>query len=144
MLRFLGLSVLLIGAFALGYAWGKRPPADLERTVRDLSRNVMDTTMGIERDFRRREGLLNAKARIVQAKSDLLNRNANNAANELSEAIDSLESAAESVKNVDPPPQTKQLAGKLRQIKSDIALGKKGATTRLDGVQKEVDTLLNR
>jgi hypothetical protein len=71
MLRFLGLSVLLIGAFALGYAWGKRPPADLERTVRDLSRNVMDTTMGIERDFRRREGLLNAKARIVQAKSDL-------------------------------------------------------------------------
>ena len=112
--------------------------------MRDISRNVVDTTMGIERDFRRREGLLNAKARIVQAKSDLLNRNANDAAKELTEAIDSLESATESAKNVDPALQAKQLAGKLRQIKSEIALGKKGAAARLDGVQKEVDTLLNR
>ena len=144
MLRFLGLIVLLLGSFALRYGCGKRPPADLERTMRDISRNVVDTTMGIERDFRRREGLLNAKARIVQAKSDLLNRNANDAAKELTEAIDSLESATESAKNVDPALQAKQLAGKLRQIKSEIALGKKGAAARLDGVQKEVDTLLNR
>ena len=144
MLRFLGLIVLLLGAFALGYAWGKRPPADLARTVRDLSRNVMDTTMGIERDLRRREGLVNAKARIVQARSELLNRNANDAAKELTEAIDSLESATESVHNVDPTLQAKQLVGKLRQIKMEIALGKKGVAARLDTVQKEVDTLLNR
>jgi hypothetical protein len=104
----------------------------------------MDTTMGIERDLRRREGLLNAKARIVQAKSDLLNRNANDAAKELTEAIDSLESATESVHNVDPTLQAKQLVGKLRQIKMEIAVGKKGVAARLDTVQKEVDTLLNR
>jgi hypothetical protein len=100
--------------------------------------------LGIERDLRRREGLLNAKARIVQAKSDLLSRNAADAVKELTEAIDSLESATENIRNVDPTFQTKQLAGKLRQIKSEITLGKKGAATRLDGVQREVDTLLNR
>ena len=144
MLRFLGLIVLLFGAFGLGYTWGKRPLADLEQTVRDLSRNVVDTTLGIERDLRRREGLINAKARIVQAKSDLLSRNTTDAAKELTEAIDSLETATQGAKNIDPDVQTKQLAGKLRQIKSELAQGRKGITPRLDGVQKEVDALLNR
>ena len=89
MLRFLGMIVLLLGAFALGYAWGKRPLADLEHTVKELSRNVVDTTLGIERDLRRRQGLIDAKARIVQAKSDLVNRNHATAAKELGiEGID--------------------------------------------------------
>lgn len=144
MLRFLGFVVLLLGAFSLGYTWGKRPLADLEQTARDLSRNVVDTTLGIERDLRKREGLVNAKARIVQAKSDLLNRNLNGAAKELTEAIDSLESATQDAKAVDPSVQTKQLAAKLRQVKLELSQGKKGATARLDSIQKEVDTLLNR
>lgn len=144
MLRFLGLIVLLFGAFALGYTWGKRPLADLERTVRDLSRNVVDTTLGIERDLRRREGLVNAKARIVQAKSDLLNRNTTDAAKELAEAIDSLETATQDARTVDPNLQTKELAGKLRQVKVELSRGKKGTTARLDDIQKEVDALLNK
>jgi hypothetical protein len=144
MLRFLGLLVLLLSAFALGYTWGKRPRADLEQTVRDLSRNVVDTTLGIERDLRRREGLLNAKARIVQAKSDLLGRHTAEAAKEVGEAIEALESAAQGTTNIDPGIETKQLAGRLRQLKSDIAQGKKNGAAKLDTIQKEVDSLLNR
>ena len=102
MLRFLGMIVLLLGAFALGYAWGKRPLADLEHTVKELSRNVVDTTLGIERDLRRRQGLIDAKARIVQAKSDLFNRHPATAAKELAEAIDSLENTTQGAKPVDP------------------------------------------
>jgi hypothetical protein len=144
MLRFLGLIVLLVGAFALGYTWGKRPLPDLERTVRDLSRNVVDTTLGIERDLRKREGLVNAKARIVQAKSDLMNKNTTDAAKELAEAIDSLETATQDSRTVDPTLQTRELAGKLRHIKLELSRGKKGTAARLDDIQKEVDALLNR
>jgi hypothetical protein len=144
MLRFLGMIVLLLGAFALGYAWGKRPLADLEHTVKELSRNVVDTTLGIERDLRRREGLIDAKARIVQAKSDLVNRNSATAAKELAEAIDSLESATQSTKSIDPNVQTKELAGKLRQVRLDVSQGKKGTTGKLDEIQKELDALLSR
>jgi hypothetical protein len=144
MLRFLGIIVLLLGAFALGYAWGKRPLADLEHTVKELSRNVVDTTLGIERDLRRREGLIDAKARIVQAKSDLVNRNSATAAKELAEAIDSLESATQSTKSIDPNVQTKELAGKLRQVRLDVSQGKKGTTGKLDEIQKELDALLSR
>ncbi|HEX2056681.1 MAG TPA: hypothetical protein VHF07_09315 [Nitrospiraceae bacterium] len=144
MLRFLGLIVLLLSAFALGYTWGKRPRADLEQTVRDLSRNVVDTTLGIERDLRRREGLINAKARIVQAKSDLLSKHTTEAAEELAEAIEALESAVPRTQNIDPGLEAKQLAGRLRLLKSDIAQGKKGGAAKLDTIQKEVDSLLNR
>ena len=49
--------------------------------------------MGIERDLRRRQGLVDAKARIVQAKSDLFEKNTNDAVKGLAEAVDSLESA---------------------------------------------------
>ena len=144
MLRFLGMIVLLVGAFALGYAWGKRPLADLEHTVRELSRNVVDTTIGVERDLRRRQGLIDAKARVVQAKSDLFNKNTATAAKELAEAIDSLESATQGSKSIDPNVQTRELAGKLRQIRLDVSQGKKGTTGRLDEIQKELDALLNR
>ncbi|WP_447598946.1 hypothetical protein [Nitrospira sp. Nam80] len=144
MLRFLGMIVLLLGAFALGYAWGKRPLADLEHTVKELSRNVVDTTLGIERDLRRRQGLIDAKARIVQAKSDLFNRNPATAAKELAEAIDSLENTTQGVKSVDPTAQTRELAAKLRQVRLEVSQGKKGTTGRLDEIQKELDALLNR
>ena len=144
MLRFLGMIVLLLGAFALGYAWGKRPLADLEHTVKELSRNVVDTTLGIERDLRRRQGLIDAKARIVQAKSDLVNRNHATAAKELAEAIDSLENTAQGAKSVDPVAQTRELASKLRQVRLEVSQGKKGAAGRLDEIQKELDALLNR
>jgi hypothetical protein len=136
------MIVLLLGAFALGYAWGKRPLADLEHTVKELSRNVVDTTLGIERDLRRRQGLIDAKARIVQAKSDLFNRNPATAAKELAEAIDSLENTT--LKSVDPTAQTRELAAKLRQVRLEVSQGKKGTTGRLDEIQKELDALLNR
>ncbi len=142
MLRFLGLIVLLLGAFALGYTWGKRPLADLEQTVRDLSRNVVDTTLGVERDLRRRQGLIDAKARIVQARSELFNRNTVTAAKELAEAIDSLEVATQDIKAVDPNLQTKELAGRLRRIRMELSQGKKGAAAKLDEAQKELDVLL--
>ena len=144
MLRFLGLLVLLAGAFGLGYMYGTRPLGNLEQTVKDVSRNVLDSTMGIERDLRRRQGLVDAKARIVQAKSDLFQKNTNDAAKELAEAVDSLESATRGGKQVDPLVQVRELTGKIRQMRLDLSQGKKIPASRLDEIQKEVDALLSK
>ncbi len=144
MLRFLGLLVLLSGAFGLGYIYGTRPLGSLEKAVKDVSRNVVDSTMGIERDLRRRQGLVDAKARIVQAKSDLFQKNTSDAAKELAEAVDSLESATPGGKQVDPLVQVRELTGKIRQIRLDLSQGKKIPASRLDEIQKEVDVLLTK
>ncbi|MBX3237855.1 MAG: hypothetical protein KF814_17045 [Nitrospiraceae bacterium] len=144
MLRFLGLLVLLTVSFVLGYSWGKRPTTDLEQTVKDLSRNVMDTTLGIERDLRRRQGLVDAKARVVQAKAELLNKNSGDAVKQLAEAVDSLEAASRGGKQVDPNVQIKELTGKVREIRLELSLGRKVPNGKLDEVQKELDVLLNK
>jgi hypothetical protein len=144
MLKFLGLLVLLTVAFILGYAWGKRPTTDLEQTVKELSRNVMDTTLGIERDLRRRQGLVDAKARVVQAKAELFNKNTGDAVKELAEAVDSLETASRGGKQVDPNVQIKELTGKIRELRMELSLGKKVSPGKLDDVQKELDQLLSK
>ena len=91
MLRFIGLLVLLALSFGLRLSLGKQPTNNLEQTVKDFSRNMVDTTMGIERDFRRRQSLVDAKGRVIQAKVELFNRNTPEAAKELAEGINSLE-----------------------------------------------------
>src|SRR5687767_2163581 len=93
MLKFLGLFVLLAVAFGLGYYTGQQPVSDLRKTVTDLSRNVLDTTAGIERNIRARQGLVDAKSQVIQAKSDLFDRNYGSAARTLANVIGNLERA---------------------------------------------------
>jgi hypothetical protein len=90
MLKFLGVVLLLAASFASGYYFGQRPVGTLQQTVshlqqslKELSRNVLDTTTGIERDLRRRQGLVDAKSRLVQAKANVFERNFGDAAKEL-------------------------------------------------------------
>jgi len=144
MLRFIGLLVLLTLSFGFGYLWGKQPANNLEQTVKDLSRNVVDTTLGIERDLRRRQGLVDAKANVIQAKAELFNKNTTDATKELAEAVDSLETAARGGRQADPAAQVKDLAGKIRELRLELSLGKKVSSGKLDEIQKELDVLLGR
>ena len=82
MWKFIAVLVLTAAAFGLGFYFGQRPAgtlqetaADLQHSLKDTSRNIIDTTMGIERDLRRRQGLIDTKSRVVQAKSELFDKN---------------------------------------------------------------------
>ena len=144
MLRFIGLLMLLALSFGFGYLWGKQPANNLEQTVRDFSRNVVDTTLGIERDLHRRQSLVDAKSNVVQAKAELYNKNTADAAKELPEALNSLDLATRGWKQVDPNATVKELAGKIRELRLELSLGKKVPATRLDDIQKELDLLLRK
>lgn len=151
MLKFLALLVLLAGAFGSGFHFGQRPVGTLQQTIRDLqhslkdlSRNVLDTTLGIERDLRKRQGLVEAKGRIVQARADLLENNFGEAAKELAEAVDALEDAAKGTRQDSAVTAIKALAGKTREVWSEIARGKSVSPRKLNEIQKEVDRLLDK
>lgn len=150
MLKFFGILALIGLSFGLGYVVGRQPVGilqqtivDLQKAVKDLSRNVMDTTLGIEKDLRKRQGLVDAKARVVQAKADLFDRNFGDAAKELAEAVDSLENAARGVQPSDRA-AIKTLATKIRELRLDVSLGKKIPFSRLDELQRQLDGLLNK
>lgn len=144
MLKFLGILIVTASAFALGYYLGQRPAGAPQQMVKDLSRNVMDTALGIERDLRRRQGLVDAKARVIQAKSDMFDKNFGEAAKELAEAVDSLESATKGGRQQNPTAAVKELTGKVRELRLEVSMGKKVSLSQLDEIQKEIDTLLNK
>ena len=150
MKKFLAIVLLLVGAFGAGYYLGQRPVGTLQRTVaelqqslKDVSRNVMDTTLGIERDLRKRQGLVDAKSRLVQAKAHLVDRNFGDAAKELTEAVAAVEAATKGTKSDDATNALRNMAGSLREVKSDIVAGKQVPMKKLDELQQRMDQLLN-
>ena len=151
MLKFIGVVLLVIGAFGAGYYFGQRPVgtlqqtvSDLQQSLKDLSRNVLDTTLGIERDLRRRQGLVDAKSRLVQAKANVFDRNFGDAAKELAEAVDALEAATKGIKPDDSTNAVRDLAGSLREVRLEIAMGKPVPLKKLDELQRRMDQLLNK
>ncbi|MGE3977854.1 MAG: hypothetical protein AB7F94_09730 [Nitrospira sp.] len=151
MAKFLVVLLLLVGAFGAGYYLGQRPVGTLQRTVaelqqslKDVSRNVLDTTLGIERDLRRRQGLVDAKSRLVQTKAYLADRNFGDAAKELAEAVNAVETITKGAKPDESANALKDMAGSLREVKVEIVTGKPVSLKKLDELQQRMDQLLNK
>jgi hypothetical protein len=151
MWKFIGVLALAIASFGLGYYFGQRPEGTLEQTVGDLlqsgkqmSRNVLDSTKGIERDLRRRQALLDSKARVLQAKADLFEKNYGEAAKQLAEGVAALENAKEGAKKADETQDLRQITDRLQEIRLELSMGKTIPMKRLDALQSEIDQQLNQ
>ena len=151
MRKFLGALVLAVGAFALGYYFGQRPVGtlqetigDLQHSLKDVSRNVVDTTMGIERDLRRRQALLDTKSRVVQAKSELVDKNYGEAAKQLAEGVDALESVIKGAKPSDQVQALRGLVGALQEMRLELTMGKPVPIRKLTELQQSLDKELSR
>lgn len=151
MWKFIGALVLALGAFAVGYYFGQRPVGTLQQTIgdlqlslKDMSRNVVDTTMGIERDLRRRQALLDTKSRVVQAKAELVDKNYGEAAKQLAEGVEALESAVKGAKPSDQTQAIRGFVGTLQEIRLELTMGKPVPIRRLTELQQNLDKELNR
>src|SRR5579871_5390618 len=106
MWKFVGMFLLIVLSFGLGFYFGQRPVGtlqdtvvDLRQSIKEMSRSLLDTTMGIEQDLRRRQALLDTKSKIVQCRSDLLDKNFGEAAKQLAEGVTGLEQAIKGAKS---------------------------------------------
>ena len=165
MFKFLLFVTLLAASFGAGYYFGQRPVgtlqqtvthlserwtmsqktiADLEQSIKNLSRNVIDTTMGIEQDLRRRQGLLEAKSHLVQAKAQVLDRNFGEAAKELAQAGEALEQAGKGEKPDAATNAIRDIAGRMKELRGEIAKGHMIPLKKLDELQQALDRQLNK
>jgi hypothetical protein len=151
MRKFIAGLVIAVVSFALGYYFGQRPVGTLEQTVGDLqnslkemSRSVVDTTMGIERDLRRRQALLDTKSRVVQAKSELFDKNFGEAAKQLAEGVDGLESAVKGAKQNEHTQEVRRLIGTLQEVRLELTMGKQVPLRKLTELQQDIDRQLNK
>ncbi len=151
MVKVLSLVLLLIGAFGAGYYLGQRPVgtlqrhvAELQQSLKDVSRNVVDTTVEIERDLRRRQALVEAKSRLLQAKAHMVERNFGDAARGLTQAIDAMESISKGVIVNSSTNALRDYAGSLKEVKAELAMGRSVPVKKLDELQYRLDQLLNQ
>ncbi|MBI3807219.1 MAG: hypothetical protein HY281_06855 [Nitrospirae bacterium] len=151
MWKFIAILALVAASFGLGFYFGQRPvgtlqqtASDLQHSLKDTSRNIIDTTMGIERDLRRRQGLLDAKSLVVQAKSELLDKNLGEAAKQLGEAAETLEKATKGAKQDESILALRTLTGTLQEMRLELSMGKPVSLKKLDEIQREVDRQLNK
>lgn len=145
MLKFLGLLLVLTATFATGFYLGRHSIGELTKTVTDtitdLSRNVVDTTIGLERTLRGRQSLVEVKAQVIQAKSDMLDHNFGSATKALNQAVTDLEQTKQIEKVAERTTQINNLILKIRAVQQELTSGKTIVRTRLDDIQKEVDKL---
>ena len=151
MWKFIAVLVLIAASFGLGFYFGQRPAgtlqeaaAELQHSLKDTSRNIYDTTMGIERDLRRRQGLIDTKSRVVQAKSELFDKNFGEAAKQLGEAAEALENVTKGAKQDESILALRALTGTLREARLELSMGKTVSMKTLDDIQREVDRQLNK
>ncbi|MBA5865069.1 MAG: hypothetical protein GDA67_00050 [Nitrospira sp. CR1.3] len=151
MWKFIGIFILSLGSFALGFYFGQRPVGtlqdtvgDLRQSIKDMSRNVIDTTMGIEQDLRRRQALLEAKSKVVQSRSDLLDKNFGEAAKQLAEGVAGLENAIKGAKQDSSTQAVRDVIGTLQEMRLELTMGKSVPMKKLSEVQQEIDRQLNR
>ena len=151
MWKFIAVLVLIAATFGLGFYFGQRPAgtlqetaAELQHSLKDTSRNIYDSTMGIERDLRRRQGLIDTKSRVVQAKSELFDKNFGEAAKQLGEAAETLENATKGAKQDESILAVRALTGTLREVRLELSMGKTVSIKKLDEIQREVDKQLNK
>ena len=151
MWKFVAVLALAAVSFGLGFYYGQRPAGtlqetavDLQHSLKDTSRNIIDTTMGIERDLRRRQALIDTKSRVVQAKSELFDKNFGEAAKQLGEAAETLDNFTKGAKQDDSILAVRALIETLREVRLELSVGKPVSIKKLDEIQREVDRQLNK
>ncbi len=154
MLKLFGVLVLLGGVFLLGYYTGQRPAevkkavkdlsSEVVDTTKDLSRDVIDTSQTLERALRYRQGVVDAKERLLEARTDLTDKNFGDAAKELAEAATHLEKAGLAGEESGQSAKAKALAARIKAVESDLSKGKAVSGERLGEIQKEMDSLLQK
>ena len=92
----------------------------------------------------RRQGLGDAKSRVVQAKANLFDRNFGDAAKELGEAVTVLELSTKGAKADPTLDAVRELASTLRETRLEVAMGKSMPMKRLDEIQLRLDKELSR
>ena len=151
MAKFFTILLLLAGAFGAGYYVGQRPVgtlqqsvSDLQQSLKEVSKNVMDATLGIERDLRRRQGLVEAKSRFVQAKVHVIDRNHSEAAKELAGVIAAIEATTKGAKVDDTTAALRNLVDSLRDVELELTTGKPVSFKKMDELQQRMDQQLNK
>ena len=141
MLKFLGFLMVLGLAFGLGVYVGQKGPETVLHKAKQLGADVIAKTSSVERNLAIRTGIVNAKERLVQAKSELLDKNYGKAVSGLEEASQAITKARDAADD-DLRGILEKALGKMSAVKADAQALKPGLQAKVDELVKELDQVL--
>ena len=141
MLKFLGFLMVVGLAFGLGLYVGQKGPENVLHKAKQLGADVIAKTSTVERSLAVRTGIVNAKERLVQAKSELLDKNYGKAVSGLEEASQALAKARDAAGD-DLRGSLEKTLEKMAAAKTDAQALKAGLQAKVDELVKELDQLL--
>ena len=144
MIKFVGILLILGGIFWAGYYVGQQPPDEVKRTLRTMSEEVVERTLGLEDgrlDLKRE--FLEAKSRLLDGKSEILDGEYGEAAEELGEALEHLKNAVGIQGKKTSQVVLEGLVSKLNDIKQSLASGQEVSQEKIDEAQQELDALIS-
>jgi hypothetical protein len=143
MLKLFGFLLVVGLAFAVGYQAGREGPNTVFKNLKEVWAQIVNRTTTFDRPHSLRVSLVNAKERLIQAKSDLLDKNYGKAMSGLEEAAQILAQAKGSA-DEDTRPKLEALRKKVTELAGEANSLKPGVLLKLNDSIKEVDALLAR
>ncbi len=128
-------------AFGVGVYVGQKGPENVLHKAKQFGADVVAKTSSVERSLALRTGIVNAKERLVQAKSELLDKNYGRAATGLDEAAQALNAAKDSAGD-DLRGSLEKTLAKVSAMKTDAQALKPGLQAKVDELMKELDRML--
>lgn len=145
MIKFLGMLLLLGGIFWAGFYVGQQPPEDVKRTLRTMSEDVVEKTLGLkEGQLNLKQEFLEAKSRFLEGKAEILDGEYGEAAEELEEALSHLKNAMGIQGKKTSQVVIDGLVSKLNDIKESLASGQEVSQEKINEAQKELDALISK
>jgi hypothetical protein len=141
-IKLFGLLFLIVLAFGAGYYSAQHPLEDLKKKAEQLSKAVLDGTLGAERTLRVRHALLNGKGHLVQAKVEVIGRNFGNVTKELSEALLDFESASLVQREYGKGGGLDPVIREVKELHRLLTEHQEFERSRFDSILKHVDTLI--
>jgi hypothetical protein len=81
---------------------------------------------------------------VVQANSELVDKNFGEAAKQLAEGVDALESSVKGAKSSEQTQAIRGLIGTLQEVRLELTMGKPVPIRKLTELQQSIDRELNR
>ncbi len=145
MIKFVGILLLLGGIFWAGFYVGQQPPEDVKRTLRSMSEEVVERTLGLkEGQLHLKEEFLEAKSRFLESKAEILDGEYGEAVDELEEALGHLKNAVGIQGKKTSQVVLDGLVTKLNDIKQSLAEGQEVSQEKINEAQKELDSLISK
>ena len=141
MLKIIRWCILLGVVFGAGFYTGQQPDV-VKQTLRDLSGEVLEKTIGLDQTVQLQRQMLGAKDGLVEGRAYLLDHDFQGASGEFERALQHLDEAVALDPNGPMAKKIEAVKEKIREAQVRLAQGRSLPPHLLDDLRQELQNVL--